>query len=193
MNNSCDLSMINGNSIDIEPKGCDSEIKADIVVSEFNSTRLWGQIVNCYGESVSNALLKLVKVVTDCNGRCTYQGIAHSVSDCDGFYQFDLCVDEKDAKYKILVNKSATGMERIIEPSGGNCRACTENSYSPCGEYKYRVTPPDRFNCGNEVPTSCNCCCEEPKPQPQPCYNYCTDKNSSYVGGNMYVPSKVRF
>ncbi len=211
-NNCCDLSMINGNSIDITPQGCDSEIKADIVVSEFNSVRLWGQVLNCHGEPVSSALLKLVKVVPDCNGKCILQGIAHSVSDCQGFYQFDLCVDDPCAKYKVLVNKSAVGTERIIENDGGNCHACSKPDYTPCGEYKYRITPPDHIDCEvGAIPTSpCSCGCNGSSRQKQynkksngscgykqePCSNYCmqeTPCTSTHVGGNVYAPTKIRF
>ncbi len=194
-NNCCDLSMINGNSIDIKPQGCDSEIKADIVVSEYNSVRLWGQVVNCCGEPVANALLKLVKVVYDCNERCMYQGIAHSVSDCHGFYQFDLCVDDPSVKYKVLVNKSAVGTERIIETAGGNCNACVEPGYTPCGEYKYRVTPPDQINC---APVGqCESAYHEPTcAQTSSCQCTCPrcagGAKSSHVGGNVYAPSRVR-
>ncbi len=204
MNNNCDLSMINGNSIDIAPQGCDSEIKADIVVSEFNSVRLWGQIVNCNGEAVSNALLKLVKIVVDCNGKCLYQGIAHTVSDCNGFYQFDLCVDDPCAKYKVLVNKSATGTERVIEDNTGNCNACVSPSYTPCGEYKYRITPPDSFECPQVSTCTCNKCTkgyDVPKPSSCPCKkeickDYCIAEPTcptSHVGGNVHAPYKVRF
>ncbi len=196
-NNTCDLSMINGNSIDIAPQGCDSEIKADIVVSEFNSVRLWGQVVNCTGEPVANALLKLVKVVYDCAGKCVYQGIAHTVSDCNGFYQFDLCVDDPCAKYKVLVNKSAVGTERIIDTGTGNCNACTQPDYTPCGDYKYRVTPPDQISCPkNYNDCGCNKVVAEPY---QECKCKAADPfqeckcNSSHIGGNVYAATKVRF
>ncbi len=195
--NSCDLSMINGNSIDIEPHGCDSEIKADIVVSEFKSVRLWGQVVNCAGEPVANALLKLVKVVYDSAGNCVYQGIAHSVSDCQGFYQFDLCAEDPCAKYKVLVNKSAVGTERIIQTGGGNCNACSEDEYTPCGEYKYRVSPPDHINCTPVQPTGCGCSqktyssgsCGFSERESCACQK-CSQ--STHVSGNVYVPTKVR-
>ncbi len=147
MNKHNNSSMIHGNSIDIVPQTCDSEIKADIVVSEFHSVRLWGQIVNCNGTSVANALIKLVKIVTDCKGKTVYQGIAHTVSDSDGFYQFDLCVDTANTKYKVLVNKAATGTERIIDATPEKGSACMEITYTPCGEYKYRITPPDDASC----------------------------------------------
>lgn len=149
MNNNCEFSMINGNSIDVKPQKGDSEIKADIVVSEFNSVRIWGQIVNCNGQPVPNALIKLIRVANDdCDKDiCSYQGIAHTVSDCQGFYQFDINADSSIEKFKILVGKSATGTERVINPNNGNCSACTEKNYSPTSEYVYRVTPPDKFNC----------------------------------------------
>ncbi len=204
MNKNCDLTMINGNSIDVVPQGCDSEIKADIVVTEFNSVRLWGQIVNCHGQPVSSALLKLIKIITDCNGKCIYQGIAHTVSDCNGFYQFDLCVDDPCAKYKVLVNKSATGTERIIETGTGNCNACVDPGYTPCGEYKYRVTPPDKFDCV-KVPV-CNCeKCSSTNVKPsyedsscikEACNDYCLTQNkysSSCTNGNVYPSTKIRF
>ncbi len=204
MNNYCDLSMINGNSIDIALQGCDSEIKADIVVSEFNSVRLWGQILNCDGEAVSNALLKLVKIVIDCNGKCLYQGIAHTVSDCNGFYQFDLCADDPCAKYKVLVNKSATGTERIIEDNTGNCQACVDPDYTPCGEYRYRVTPPDSFECPQTSTCTCDKCSKSySAPQKTTCackkngyQGYSTTAPTcatSHVGNNVYAPYKVRF
>lgn len=125
----CDHSLINGNSIDINIEGCESEIKADIVVSEFCSIRLWGQIKTCNGAPVKNALLKLVKVnVKPCG--CEYQGIAHTVSDCNGFYQFDLCDIEKDACYKVIVGKASTGCERTISTQG-NCQPCLLKSSCP--------------------------------------------------------------
>ncbi|MEG1479116.1 MAG: hypothetical protein RSC20_06300, partial [Clostridiales bacterium] len=138
--------MINGNSIDIILKGNDSEIKTDIVVSEFQSIRLWAQILSCKGKPVANALLKLVRVVKTCHG-CTYQGIAHSMSDCQGFYQFDICANDPCACYKILVNKVAVGSERVIKPNCGNCNPCAEQGYTPCGEYTSHVTPPDYIDC----------------------------------------------
>lgn len=149
MNNNYEFSMINGNSIDVKPQKGDSEIKADIVVSEFNSVRIWGQIVNCNGEPVPNALIKLIRVSKDNYDKesCYYQGIAHTVSDCQGFYQFDINADSSKEQFKILVGKSATGTERVINPNTGNCNACSTNDYAPVSEYAYRVTPPDKFNC----------------------------------------------
>lgn len=159
----CDLTMIDGNSIDIILNGCDSEIKADIYVREFESVRLWGQIKGCNGKPVPYALLKLVKVIKKPCGTCEYHGISHSISDCQGFYQFDLCAKEKNAKYKILVSKAVVGRERVILSNDGNCNACSTPAYDPCREYKARLTYPDKIECGNHSQineTPCDQCDE---------------------------------
>lgn len=139
--------LINGNSVDIKPIKGDSEIKADIVVSEFNSIRLWGQILNCNGEPVPNALIKLIRIENKDKNGLVYQGIAHTVSDCQGFYQFDIDGNCPKEHFKILVGKSATGTERVIKPTMGDCESCNGNDYSPVNEYSFRITSPDKINC----------------------------------------------
>ena len=151
-----------GNSIDINVNPCskDVEIRADVRVEEFMTKRLWGQILNCSGCPVPNTLIKLVKVVTyDC--RKEYLGIAHTVTDCEGFYQFDICSDE-EACYKIIVNKAVTGGETVIETGGGNCNACSgAPSYDPCAVPKRHVVP--YTPCDNtRYPSDCRC--EKPMP-----------------------------
>ncbi|MGL4737879.1 MAG: hypothetical protein ACRCW2_10535 [Cellulosilyticaceae bacterium] len=103
-----------GNSIEIniDPNSCAAEIRADVTVAQFTSVRLWGQIVNCNNEPVANAQIKLVKIV--CKGDTKdYISIAHTTSNHQGFYQFDICSDEI-AWYKVLVGKSTTGKEIIV-------------------------------------------------------------------------------
>lgn len=130
MKNNCDCySIVSGNSLDLDVNFCESEIRADVVVSEYNSVRLWGRIINCDGEPVANALIKLLKV--NCKkDHISYTGVAHTVSDCDGFYQFELCASNEEHHphhkpcYKILVSKAAMGPERTIPTSSGNCNVC---------------------------------------------------------------------
>lgn len=103
-----------GNSIEIniDPFSCASEIRADVTVSQFAAVRLWGQVINCNNEPVCNALVKLVRLVG--TGDCQdYISIAHTTSNPQGFYQFDICSDE-NAWYKVLVGKSTTGKEIIV-------------------------------------------------------------------------------
>lgn len=117
--------VIIGNSVEfnIDPNSCTAEIQANVTICEFRSVRIWGQILNDCQEPVPNALVKLVKLIQT-ESDTQYQGIAHTVSDCDGFYQFDICSNE-NAWYKLLVGKSNTGKEIII-PDNSNC--CTSMS-----------------------------------------------------------------
>lgn len=121
-----------GNSIDIKINPCDEivEIRADVQVEEFISKRIWGKVVSCEGKPLSNTLVKLVKVVrVGCD--YDYIGMAHAVTDCEGFYQFDVCAKE-ESEYKILVNKAVIGDEIVLKNNGGNCKACKNVSYEPC-------------------------------------------------------------
>ncbi len=167
MNNSnCNNTSILGNSIDvnIDSSCCDAEIRADIVVSASDSIRLWGMVKSCDGVPIENALLKLVKVICQ-NGDTQHQGIAHTVSDCQGFYQFDLCAEDKNSCYKILVGKANTGSEKILDTSDGNCHSCTDGyQYNPCKPYSSHTAP--------SVPCSTNC-----KPL---CNNPCKSCNSNF-------------
>lgn len=160
-NDNCqnDYKIINGNSLELTVGECESEIRADVTVSELDSVRLWGRIVNCNGDSVPNALVKLVKVVCGCNGN-EYIGIAHTMTDCEGFYQFELCSCPKDTCFKIIVSKAAYGPERIIDSSnGGACNPCDNSNgypFDPCAEYEPFVTP--AANCGCSSPKNSNDC-----------------------------------
>ncbi|MEF9958950.1 MAG: hypothetical protein RR448_00575 [Niameybacter sp.] len=116
-----DQTIIIGNStaININPSISTSEIRADIRVGEYSAIRLWGQILNMNQQPISNALVKLVKIIG--SESCPeYLGIAHTTSDCEGFYQFDICSNE-NAWYKILVGKSNTGREIIIDDVNEAC------------------------------------------------------------------------
>lgn len=96
-----DKKEIIGESVDVNvKKPCESEIKADITVKEWKSVRIWGQIKNCYGNPISQVLVKLLRC--DCGD---FKGVAHTISDCDGFYQFDLCPKTANGNYKIIASK----------------------------------------------------------------------------------------
>lgn len=150
-----------GNSLDLQVGDCESEIRADVVVEQLNSVRLWGQIINCNGEPIPNALLKLVKVI--CKGNKTdYAGVAHTITDCEGFYQFELCTCPEDTCFKIIVSKAAYGPERIINTPQGNCNPCDDSNgypFNPCNEYEPFVTPgtPSGAQCGCQTPKDCGC------------------------------------
>lgn len=115
---------VQGNSVDIEICNNDCEIRADIVVARKKSIRVWGQVKDCNGQPVSCALVKLLRPVY-VRGRVEYEGVAHGVTDCMGFYQFDLCdcCDDHNKKFRVIVSKAAVGGERVIS-SNGLCDPC---------------------------------------------------------------------
>ena len=108
-----------GNSVDFDIEECDSEIKADITVGHRETVRVWGQIRDCEGNPVPYAYLKLIK-----NGPNGSEGIAHTITDCNGYYQFDICkCTDGTSNFSILVGKAATGRERVVSTgvNGTNC------------------------------------------------------------------------
>lgn len=106
--------MVCSSSPEFKVDSCQSKVRIDITVAEFATVRLWGQVKDCDGCSVPGVLLMLVKVERDEHGKRCYHGLAHTISDNEGFYQFDLCAKCFDSCYKILANKSAKGLERLI-------------------------------------------------------------------------------
>lgn len=164
--------VICGNSVDIKITDVEAaEVRADVVVESASKegpchiVRLWGQIKDCHQNPVPNALLKLVKVTCTTNGK-DYQGIAHTVSDCEGFYQFDLCYCDGTECYKILVSKAYTGPEQIIDTAKGNCYACTDQgcgAYGPCTQYNPIHIP------GGPGNMECECAPVPPCPPCPPC------------------------
>lgn len=180
-----------GNSTDLKIGECESEIRADVVVKEHRSVRLWGCVVNCNGYPVPNALVKLLKIVKYEHGY-NYVGVAHTVTDCDGLYQFDI-LDEFDCDtYKVIVSKAATGPERVVDTKGSNCYPCEckpipkcEDKQPPkfdCCEKPPHIEPPCNKPCNDNIFENCECECDCEKHNCQNIYNeynYTVKKNTS--------------
>lgn len=117
---------IKGNALDVELKKCDSEVRADVVVgTDRKCVRLWGQIKDCDGNPVKDALIKLLKPYYKC-GKVEYEGIAHTRTDCLGFYQFDICPEDEKVKFRVLVSKAVKGRDRVIDNEEGLCNPCKD-------------------------------------------------------------------
>jgi hypothetical protein len=86
-----------------------------------------GQVKDCDGNPIRCALVKLVKEVKK-GTKVEFQGIAHGITDCLGFYQFDICIPESNEKnkYRVIASKPALGEELSIETSA--CNPCKD----PC-------------------------------------------------------------
>lgn len=118
-----DCEHIEGNIVEIDVKKDDCEIKADIEVDRKKTVRLWGQVKDCRGIPVNCALVKLVKKINVC-GKPHLKGLAHTVTDCKGFYQFDICTPVHQEKFFIIVGKPAIGEERTI--NNPKCNPCKD-------------------------------------------------------------------
>lgn len=121
-----DCEYVEGNvskSIDIDKNISACEVRVDIEVKRKRTIRIWGQITDCEGKPVKCAMVKLIKEVIEC-GKKKYEGIAHGITDCLGFYQFDICIPESchSQKFRVLVSKQAIGEEIIVE--GTKCNPC---------------------------------------------------------------------
>ncbi|MDD4590770.1 MAG: hypothetical protein PHG06_10140 [Parabacteroides sp.] len=93
---------IEGNIIDLDLKKCDREVRADIMVGSKDCIRVWGQVIDCECKPVSDALVNLLRSYTH-HGKTEYEGVAYTVTDCCGFYQFDICTCDEHDKYKVIV------------------------------------------------------------------------------------------
>ncbi|MGL4772519.1 MAG: hypothetical protein ACRC2K_03045 [Clostridium sp.] len=123
-----DDSYVVGNSVDFTIDKCDSEIKADVTVAYRDTVRVWGQIRDCQGNPIPYAYLKLIKCTS-----AGYFGVAHTISDCLGFYQFDICPCNDGSSFRLLVGKASVGgTEREVSNGiyGTNCNPC--NDVVPC-------------------------------------------------------------
>lgn len=115
---SCDT-IISGNVLDLDLNKCDSEVRADIEVGKSKKccVRVWGQVKDCDGNPVEDAQVKLLKSYYY-HGKMEFEGVAHTTTDCMGFYQFDVCIKNEHDKFRIIVGKASTGKERVIHGKG---------------------------------------------------------------------------
>ena len=123
----CGCDSVKGNSTDVELFKDDCEVRADIVVERAKGVRIWGIVKDCNGYPVSYALVKLIKVVAGCSS-FDVEGIAHTITDCNGFYQFEVTDLKPTGTYKILVNKASSGNERRVPDAGHDKCRCEQ----PC-------------------------------------------------------------
>lgn len=108
-------SVYEGDNAGLDIKEGECEVRRDLMIKKAECVRIWGQIKDCRGCPVRGALVKLVKQV--CKGhKCWYIGIAHTLTDCQGFYQFDICRKEEKCSYRVIAGKAAVDDRYYDEP-----------------------------------------------------------------------------
>ncbi len=191
--------------IDIGGNGCQCEIQADFVVPEKRYVKIWGRVLNCFAEVVQHALLKLVKVVCDGQGRYVYEKIAHTITDCNGYYEFELCIEDCQTEYKVLIEKSLiqggcsnNGFRNINRP------VCEKRNSCDCGAYddrnfdryerEYEVYDIDigQMHCREEKP--CNPCQTSYSMMKQETSCQCQPMHTTrHMNGTVHAPNRVKF
>ena len=108
----CNYVIGNSTDFDVDKDDCEVKVKDIKVKKEENKVRIRGQVVSCdipY-KGVSHVLVNLLK--KEGYGLFSYfKGVAHTVTDCNGNYLFDVekpsgILNFKD-EYKIIVGKAA--------------------------------------------------------------------------------------
>lgn len=106
------------------------EIRVDIVTERVRQVVvIWGYVKDCGGCPVSGALVKLQQ--HGCRPQ-ELRGIAHTFTDCKGYYQFDLMGD-CGGKFRVVASKSACGREH----EGKDCHHPPQTC-DPCGPVRER-------------------------------------------------------
>ncbi len=123
----------NSEDLNIDPNAA-CEVRADVSVFQYTPIKIWGQILDHRHMPIPMALVKLVKIIGTNENR-KYQNIAYTTSNPEGYYQFELFTTEA-AWYKVLVGKTNTGQEIIVEPD-----ATTTHEQTSCQQFSYSKPP----------------------------------------------------
>lgn len=96
---------IKGTTTDLEiNNNNNSDIRLDFIIEKKYLSKLWGQVKDTDGKCVEDAFVILLKPKY-IKGIVEYFPIATTVSDCMGFYQFEIDSLEKGLKYRVSVGK----------------------------------------------------------------------------------------
>lgn len=112
---------IEGNVLEVDINKDDSEIEANVEVTRKRKVRLWGQVKDSTGEYVKCVLVNLIKQ-TYKNNKIEFESIAHTVTDCMGFYQFDISPPKYKEHFFIMISKQIVDKKRTIDKSQYNSR-----------------------------------------------------------------------
>jgi hypothetical protein len=96
---------VQGKTVDIGINHNDSEIRLDLIIEKKKVSKLWGQVKDTKGFAVEGALVSLLKPQY-IRGNLEYYPISTTISDCMGFYQFEIDQLEKGLKYRVSAGKS---------------------------------------------------------------------------------------
>lgn len=153
-----------------------------VITQNYNYSKIWGQIKNYCNCPLPNVLILLIRITPHFNGFYSYQCISYTISNYNGFYQFNINLDYSNSIYKVFVEQSALG-ERITQFN--DCKNYNVNELPRKAHYERYSTIPNYNDCMEyETPNPPNT--KQPymrnddlmyvKPTPMSHYNYGEDQ-----------------
>lgn len=124
----CEYVVGNSKWVPVTFLDCDIKVHDIDVKKKKDKVRISGQVVDCNGYGVSNVLVNLLKYYRRTDETV---GVAHTITDCDGNYIFEVdkpSIFELYDVYKIIVGKAAKSDERPDLLPFNNCEPCK----NPC-------------------------------------------------------------
>ena len=91
-------------TLDIELQSIESEIQLDITLEEKQVSKIWGRIVDSNHKPVEDAIVTLLRPEY-ANFKLEYIKVNITLSDNDGFYEFEINESNKNVNYVVSVEK----------------------------------------------------------------------------------------
>lgn len=87
--------------VDIKPVNIKNDIRVDICLEEKKLSIIWGRIIDVNQKPIKKSIVTLLKPQY-INKRLEYVKVDTVLSDCEGFYQFELKDCYKDTNYLVV-------------------------------------------------------------------------------------------
>lgn len=130
----CTTIMPGGTDVCIGSNDC--KIQADITVERVRSVIIWGNVTDCTGTPVSEALVKLMRYTGECGSEL--KEVCRTHTDCHGYYQFDLeygC----EGRYRVLVSACTSCGQEYKPRVQRNDDSCLSRDF--CHDRQYNDKP----------------------------------------------------
>lgn len=98
------LTCFESKTLDVEFENREREIKLDIVLQEKQISKIWGRIVDSNHKPVENAIVTLLRPEY-IHFKLEYIQINTTLSDGDGFYEFEISESNKNVNYVVSVER----------------------------------------------------------------------------------------
>lgn len=96
------LTCFNSKSINLKIQNGKDEIRKDFILEEKKIIKIWGHIIDDRRNPVEGIIVNLLKPQYT-NKKIEYVKVDSVLSDCDGFYQFELKESYKDINYLVSI------------------------------------------------------------------------------------------